>query len=217
AVTAQTPRRLAAAPWPRQSPAAAPWPRQNIAFARRGSLSVKSVGSFLPGLTAKAFAKFGFTTAQLVTDWPTIVGRDLAAVCAPERLKWQPRPQPAKLAAADQPTPQRPAPPMAGRPERRGATWVVRVEGARALDLQYRSRQLLERVNAYFGYAAVSELRLLQAPLAPALPARGRARAPVADVAAAAAVLGAGIGDLALRQALQRLAAHVQAGRAPSR
>jgi len=143
-------------------------------------------------------------------------GKDLAAICAPERLKWPPRPQPAKLEAADPPAPSRRAPPL-GRPERRGATLVARVEGARALDLHYQSRQLLERVNAYFGYAAVSELRLLQAPLRPAQPARGRARAPVADVASAAAELGAGIGDLALRQALQRLAAHVQAGRAASR
>jgi hypothetical protein len=204
-MTAQTPR----------SPASAPWPRQSIAVARRGTVSVKSVGSFLPGLTARAFAKFGFTTAQLVTDWPTIVGKELAAVCAPERLKWPPRP--AKAEAPDQPAPQRRAQPMAERPERRGATLVVRVEGARALDLHYQSRQLLERVNAYFGYAAVGELRLLQAPLAPALPTRGRMRAPVADVAAAAAVLGAGIGDGALCQALERLAAHVQAGRAASR
>jgi hypothetical protein len=106
---------------------------------------------------------------------------------------------------------------MAGWAERRGATLVVRVEGARALDLHYQSRQIVERVNAYFGYAAVSELRLLQAPLAPALPARHRPRQPVADPAVAAAMLGTGIGDAALRQALQRLAVHVQAGRAASR
>ena len=204
-MTAQTPRR----------PAAAILPRQTIAFARRGGLAVKTVGSFLPGLTARAFAKFGFTTAQLVTDWPTIVGQEVAALCAPERLKWPPRPQSTTHGA--EPTPPRRAQPMPGRPERRGATLVVRVEGARALDVHYQSRQILERVNAYFGYAAVSDLRLLQAPLALPLPARGRARVPVADMAAAAAMLDAGIGDLALRQALQRLAASVRAGRAASR
>src|SRR5262245_52649100 len=135
-------------------------------------------------------------------DWPLIVGREVAACSAPERLKWPQREPHGDTGEA---------------PQKRGATLVLRVDGARALDVHYQSRQILERVNAYFGYAAVSDLRLLQAPLALPLPARGRARVPVADMAAAAAMLGAGIGDLALRQALQRLAASVRAGRAASR
>ena len=87
---------------------------------------------------------------------------------------------------------------------------MLRVEGARALDIQYQSRQILERVNAHFGYAAVTELRLVQAPL-PA-PCRGPGRAcaqrqpaPVPEVA--------GIADAGLREALRRLGAHLHAAR----
>ena len=62
-----------------------------------------------------------------------------------------------------------PAPAEKGRP---GATLVLRVDGARALDVQYKARQIIERINAYFGYAAVAELRIVQAPMRQLPPAR---------------------------------------------
>ena len=39
------------------------------------------------------------------------------------------------------------------------------MDGSKAVEIQYRGTQILERINAYFGYRAVSELRVLQAPL----------------------------------------------------
>jgi hypothetical protein len=182
---------------PPRRPAAQPRPRQAIAFARPAR-SLKTVGSFLPGLTAQAFKKFGFSTAHLVVDWPAIAGKDLAAVSAPERLKWPPRP--ASGAEEAEPEPER---------GRRGATLVLRVEGARALDIQYKRQQILERINAYFGYAAVSDLRLVQAPLqAPAAGAgRGRAAAPTRAVVPDLD----GIPDAALREALIRMGSRLSA------
>jgi hypothetical protein len=34
----------------------------------------RAVGAFLPRLTRKAFEKYGFSAATLLTDWPAIVG-----------------------------------------------------------------------------------------------------------------------------------------------
>jgi hypothetical protein len=191
AVTSYPPRRPS-----RPSPAAA-LPRHSIAFARPTARSLKTVGSFLPGLTAQAFKKFGFSTAHFIVDWPTIAGKDLARISAPERLKWPPRPTPEAGAGEAEP----------GR-GRRGATLVLRVEGARALDIQYKRQQILERINAYFGYAAVSDLRLVQAPLpAPVAPVGRRRAAPRQTVVAEVE----GIADGALRDALTRLGSHLHA------
>jgi hypothetical protein len=144
-------------------------------FRPPGSVYAKAVGSFVPKLTQKAFEKYGFSAATLLTDWAQIVGADVAGYTAPERLKW-PRGAGANAEVED------------GAEGRPGATLMLRVDPARALDVEYKGRQIVERINAYFGYRAVAALRLIQAPVeatAPREAARPSAvRAPGAEAAA---------------------------------
>lgn len=42
---------------------------------------------------------------------------------------------------------------------------TVRVDGALALNLQHMSPQIVERVNAYFGYQAIARLKIVQGPV----------------------------------------------------
>jgi hypothetical protein len=180
-------------------------PRQSLKFQRARSgvvYGLKTVGSFVPQLTRKAFEKYGFSAATLITDWAVIVGPEIAAYTAPERLKWPKRPEGSSEVDAgvrDK-----------GRP---GATLVLRVDGARALDVQYGSRQILERINAYFGYAAVAELRLLQAPVSASQPTPRR---PLLQAAQPLSREVANIADPALRDALGRLGASVRLTVTPS-
>jgi hypothetical protein len=173
-------------------------PRETVAFSRKRPTplyGVKAVGSFLPGLTRKAFEKYGFSAATLVTDWTTIVGRELAASTAPERLKW-----PRAVEQSDE---------EAGR-GRTGATLVLRVDGGRSLDVQHGARQIIERINAYFGYAAVAELRIVQAPVG----VEGGSMRPAPRASAHPLTQEvAHIADPGLRQALARLGGEVKAGR----
>ena len=41
---------------------------------------------------------------------------------------------------------------------------MLHVAGTAALELQHSEVQILERINGFFGYPAVSRLRLIQAP-----------------------------------------------------
>lgn len=109
----------------------------------------KAVGSFVPTLTKKAFEKFGFSAATLITDWARIAGAELAVYTRPDKLKW-PRGSESGAVEDDE--------------ERRGATLILRVDPARALDVEYRARQIMDRINSYFGYRAVETIRLVQAP-----------------------------------------------------
>jgi len=149
----------------------------------------RAVGAYLPKLTRKAFETFGFSTATLLTDWSTIVGDQVAGYAVPERIKW-----PRGVGASED-----------GEPEGRGrggAVLVLRVDPARALDVEYKGQQILERINAYFGYRAVAELRLLQAPVtASSKPAPE----PPCEVKPCEAPELAGIADERLRSALLRL------------
>jgi hypothetical protein len=139
-------------------------PRESLTFSTKRASFAKSVGSFVPGLTRKSFEKYGFSTATLLTDWPVIAGADLASFTLPERLKWPRNVEAFEDTKKD----------ARGRP---GATLVLRVDGPRAIELQYQTSQIMERINAHFGYRAVSEIRFIQAPLPkravlPVLPGR---------------------------------------------
>src|ERR1700704_2755257 len=124
---------MTSTPSRRPQPPPAARPREAVGFARKrpGPLyGVKAVGSFVPGLTRKAFEKYGFSTASLVTDWATIVGRGLAASTAPERLKW-----PRAVERSDDDAGEA----NKGRP---GATLVLRVDGGRSLAGQHSVRPI---------------------------------------------------------------------------
>lgn len=163
--------------------------RTRPAAPARGFVSARAVGSYVPKLTHKAFEKYGFAAAALITDWAVIVGKDVAAYTSPERLKW---PRGVGLGEEIEEG-------DAGRP---GATLIVRVEPARALDVQYRAHQLVERINRHFGYRAVAELRILQAPLPERVLRSGPAPRPSQPVAAPEL---SGISDERLRRALTNL------------
>lgn len=172
---------------------------------RRAYISARAVGSYVPKLTRKAFEKYGFSAAALLTDWAMIVGEEIAAVATPERLKW-----PRAVAIREDVE--------AGAEGRPGAVLVLRVNPARALDIEYKSQQIVERINGYFGYRAVAELRLKQAPLdrrAKNVPSAPALATPAASAPTAAPELSA-IANDRLRAALAKLKCGLEArSRAP--
>lgn len=159
--------------------------RPNVAKAR-------SVGEFLPSLMRPAFEKYGFSSAAILTDWAALAGPELAAYTAPERLKW-PR--------------QKPGEESKGKMQQTGATLILRVAGARALEVEHRRPQIIERLNASFGYRAVAEIRVVQAPLEKRETRPVRPGAPTAKHS-----LGLeNIGEERLRSAITRLACGIEA------
>ena len=94
-------------------------------------------------ITKAAFARYGFAESDLVAHWEAIVGQDLAAVSAPERIKW---PRGSGEAARKQ-----------------GGTLVIRAAPGRALELQYEASRLIARINSFFGYGAITSLKVMQA------------------------------------------------------
>jgi hypothetical protein len=188
---------------PQQAPSGQLPRAPSAVMSRAGQSAAKAVGSFVPRLTRKAFEKYGFSAATLLTDWSVIVGPQLAAYSAPDRLKW-PR---AVESYGDV---------EAGAEGRPGATLILRVDGGRALDVEYRKRELIERINAYFGYRAVADLRILQAPVNAPLP-----RAVLTPRAATRpATPSPGLATIAndgLRSALERMEAGIAARRSERR
>ncbi|HWB49434.1 MAG TPA: DciA family protein [Stellaceae bacterium] len=92
----------------------------------------------------------------------------------------------------------------------RGGTLKLRVTPAKALEVQHRSPLLIERVNLFFGRAAVTRLALVQGPLPLAAPAaRPASRSPAPAAAAALDRQLAAVENPELRDVLARLGRRV--------
>ncbi len=125
----------------------------------------------------------GFATADLIAAWPDIVGAKYAECTRPEKIVW-PRNE---EAGAD------------------GGVLHLTVDGPRAVLIQHELDQIIERINAFLGYAAIARIRIVQGPVA-ARQAQRQATPPLDS--AAEARLGAtiaGVDDEGLRAALARL------------
>ena len=158
---------------------------------RPRSARAKPVGEFVPALMRPAFEKYGFPAAAILTDWAAIAGAELAAYTAPERLKW-PRKTSSDTECGGQ-----------------GATLILRVDGPRALEVEHLRPRLIERINASFGYRAVADIRVLQAPLIRRDAPKKRAMPPQP----ASMAVFAGFKEDRVQQALARIAAGIEAAR----
>lgn len=148
-------------------------------FRRGGGL--RRLPDLLGRVLDPAARRRGLAEAKLLTEWPAIVGAWLAA-----------RSQPVRLSHG------------AGGA---GGVLALHVAGAAALELQHSEPQVVERINGFFGYPAVSRLRLVQAPRPKAVERAAPIESPClsgADEAEVAADVR-GVGDLALRAALAGL------------
>ncbi len=152
-------------------------------------------------LTKSAFERYGFAYAELIAQWPAIVGDELAEVSAPERIRW-----PRKTDGDED----------RGQPG--GGTLVVRAAEGRALELQHLAPRIIERINGYYGYGAVAKLKILQGRL----PKQMRRKVPAAPepdekTRAALETKLQDIGDDKLREALNRLGSGALAKMAAAR
>ena len=145
---------------------------------RRGGL--RAIGAALPAATRDVMGRRGFVEARLMLDWPAVVGEALGRHSMPERLQRGRGPVPGQL--------------------------LVLVESAFALELQHLAPLVVDRVNGYFGYQAISGLKLRQGRI-PMTPTKRRRRPPPLSAAAQVELQErlSGIGDPELKAALDRL------------
>lgn len=157
---------------------------------RRGRKGFVQAGSLMENRLRKATEKRGFAETRLLTDWPHIAGVALAGIARPVKVSY----------ARDG----------------FGATLTVLTDGAHAPEVQMQLPALRERVNACYGYNAISRIRLTQtasagfaedkAAFEHAQPARPE---PPAEKLQEMNIAVAPIGDEGLRQALEQLGRNV--------
>lgn len=161
----------------------------------RGFVSAAAVAA--PVVTAAGAAR-GFADRRLIAEWPSIAGPEIARLCQPVEISHR------------------------GKQARLGATLVVTAPGALAPEVSHMAERIVERVNAVYGYRAVTRLRVVQTGAAGgawraaeahaagfAEPAAGFEPAPALDAPPSADICA--VGDASLREALALLERNIRA------
>lgn len=112
---------------------------------RQGGM--RSVGDMLPSVGETAFRRFGFIQSSVVSRWREIVGPRYADVSMPESIRFP-----------------------AG--QRRDGVLTLMVDSAHAPMMQHVAPTIMERVNRFFGYAAVARLTIRQGSIVQEEPRR---------------------------------------------
>ncbi|MEZ5668400.1 MAG: DciA family protein [Alphaproteobacteria bacterium] len=146
---------------------------------RRGGRA-RPIGRLVARVAAPALKKRGLTRAELLVDWAQVVGPYFAAHTAPLKLSF-PR----------------------GRSD--AGVLQLAVAPGLAVAIQHEAPRLIERINGWFGHAAIGRLTLTTAG-PPVRAARRRMPAPPAAAAMPAAV--AAMDESPLKLALARLNRH---------
>lgn len=158
---------------------------------RRG---FERTSSLLAGRIRKAGEARGFAVTRLLTHWDEIAGPEIARIARPVEVSY-------------------------GRANALGATLVLLTTGAQAPMLEMQKERLREKVNAIYGYGAISRIRLTQtAPVGfaegQAQFARKEPRRPEPDSALQSRARGAvaEVESPELRDALEKLAKNIFTG-----
>ncbi|MBT2243561.1 DUF721 domain-containing protein [Sphingobium sp. BHU LFT2] len=141
----------------------------------------RAIADLMPEIGRTAFRKFGFVQSSIVTRWNDIVGADYAAITAPESIRF----------------------PVG---QKSGGTLQLTVMSGHAPMIQHALPDIIERVNRFFGYAAVAKVAMKQGMVGPAPVER---RPPPRNLKPIPVELGDSlrdIGDPELRKVLESLA-----------
>lgn len=166
-----------------------------MAKAPRIPLQIAEIAN---GLMDPVLARRAGISTALLGSWDEIAGEDFADCTRPEKISWPRRDGGYEGDAGYQP-----------------GTLTIACEGARALFLSHAQGELIERINGFFGFPAVRQIRIVQKPVSvaarhkrPPQPLRGEAARRLAEMMD-------GIESEALRNAVQRLGTAVlQPGKA---
>ena len=154
------------------------------AYERPRGGAARPIAELMPEIGRTAFRKFGFVQSSVVTRWPEIVGERHARACAPESIRF----------------------PIG---EKRDGILQLVVKPAFAPQIQHSIPEIVERVNRFFGYAAVAKVKLRQGEVQPPPAVAQTSRAAPPSLKPIPFKLGDSlrdIGDPELRTVLESLA-----------
>jgi len=107
---------------------------------RKGKM--RPLTATLAKVNRQASGKRSPIESELSSNWQAVVGPEIAQITLPLEIKFP------------------------SAKERLGGSLLLAVKAARALEIQHREPQLIERINRFLGYGAVARIKLRQGSVA---------------------------------------------------
>ena len=107
-------------------------------YTKQRNRSIQGLRSFkdtLPKNIKKIIKKKGHIFSETLNNWKYIVGNDLFKVCYPKSFK--------------------------NSNKLRAGYLIVMVKRGHEVDMEYSKKQILDKINSYFGYSVVEKLKLV--------------------------------------------------------
>lgn len=168
---------------------------QGTTKQRRGGRGFRHTGTLLSRQVKETGQDRGFLETRILTHWPEIVGKDTANLCRPVEVSHR---------------------------QGFGATLVLLSSGSNAPVIEMQRETIRDRVNAVYGYSAITKVRITQTsrygfgedatPFSAAAPVP-KEMSPDPQALQIAKNTVRPIEDERLRSALQTLGAHVMAAK----
>lgn len=105
---------------------------------QRHARGLSSISQTILPFAKQVLGKKGFVEVDILTNWHKIVGDELADYSFPQKIDFK----------RDQ--------------KNNGILHLNVPSGAFALEIQHREKFIIEKINTYFGYCAVSGLKIIQ-------------------------------------------------------
>jgi hypothetical protein len=146
----------------------------------------KQIAEIANGLMDPVLAKRAGISTALLGSWDEIAGEEFADCTRPEKISW----------------PKRDGGQEAGH---QAGVLTIACEGARALFLSHAQGELIDRMNGFFGFPAIRQMRIVQKPVSVSHRHRRKPQPLKGDAAKRLNDMMDGIESEALRRAVERL------------
>lgn len=101
----------------------------------------RPLSDLLPGLTKDVFGRKNALFGKLLAEWPLIAGAEMAARTTPLDLKFSRQ---------------------KNKNDGHQAILSLAIQSAYALEFNYQKNLLIERLNVFFGYPAIKDIKIVQ-------------------------------------------------------
>jgi hypothetical protein len=124
----------------------------------------RPLSDLVPGLTKDIFGRKNMLFGKMAAEWVQVAGEEIAARTMPLDLKFSGMTDKRKGKKTPVDANLQPIPPVSrlGRAGSAQAVLHLGVQPGYALELSYQKALLIERLNVFFGYPAIKDIKIVQ-------------------------------------------------------